>query len=167
MKTNVSAQALNASSQEIAPDLPCDSKSVDQVVDGALRAAAGIIMSSSGSQNAMKISGFESKSIASPSIPSSANNSKSNIQEDFQDDITTDTDQHSHSTYTADYDFDNEGDDTYMNLSVGDILIITDTSDTDWWGGYKSSDPNKQIRWIPSSYISETVLRQKFKDFSI
>jgi myosin heavy subunit len=138
MKTNVSAQALNAASQEIAPDLPCDSKSVDQVVDGALRAAAGIIMSSSGSQNAMKISGF-----------SSANNSKSNTQEDFADDIPAD-----HRTYTADYDFDNEGDDTYMNLSVGDILIITDTSDNDWWGGYKSSDPKKQIRWIPSSYIS-------------
>lgn len=52
----------------------------------------------------------------------------------------------------ADYNFDARGDDE-LELKRGDIIIVTDKDDKDWWNGFIERDGRMCRGVFPASYV--------------
>jgi hypothetical protein len=47
-------------------------------------------------------------------------------------------------------------DDSGLTIAQGDIVVVLDSSDADWWHGYKETEPEDD-GYFPASYIEEIV----------
>eukprot|EP01043_Picozoa_sp_COSAG02_P016423 COSAG02_NODE_721_length_18054_cov_3.613422_11_plen_2053_part_00 len=65
------------------------------------------------------------------------------------------------------YGYDAE-DETCISISVGDVVVLTDTSDVDWWEGYVESTP-ASVGWFPASFVvklrAAQSLRYRFRSY--
>merc|ERR1711969_53536 len=51
----------------------------------------------------------------------------------------------------ATFDYEAE-DESNITIAVGDVLVVTDKSDSDWWEGYVEGNP-ETVGYFPSSFV--------------
>lgn len=51
------------------------------------------------------------------------------------------------------YDYQESMGDEYMMFMTGDVVVVTDKTDANWWGGYKEKDPSKTELWFPCEFF--------------
>lgn len=122
---------------DILPELPVESKLVEQAADSLLK--AGMLTRIATTSSMLD----DRKDITS--AENSANEDDLYDEEGIPGDGTR---------YVVLYPYEGNSDPDYAVLKEGEYVVITDSkSDSYWWGGYLENDPNQTEVWIPSEYI--------------
>jgi hypothetical protein len=70
-----------------------------------------------------------------------------------EDDMNGESPQTWRAVAISDYSNDSNNNSEFLSFKTGDVVIVTDTSNSDWWVGYVENDSSGQVAYFPSSHV--------------